>query len=158
MNLRQRDICGPPGMLSPHFRKEGAGVGVANLALKVGSENQRNGLVPCAKGEMSHTTVGWGRCILLCLLRTHLFLPTRKPFIWRTFLPSQHTALAANQRTPPLATWAKYNQLRTTKSLPCGLSHQNQRTTVNQGTRKARTADDHGSRPWKSHSAGEQKK
>lgn len=119
MNLRQRDICGLPGMLSPHFRKEGAGVGVANLALKVGSENQRNGLVPCAKGKVSHTIVGWGRCILLCLLRTHLFLPTRKPFIWRTFLPSQqHRALAANQRTPPLATWARYNPTQDNEKSP----------------------------------------
>ena len=55
----------------------------------------RNGGCLCAKGKASHTAAGCGRCILLCLLSSHLFLHKRKPFLGRTLLlPQQHAVLA----------------------------------------------------------------
>lgn len=103
-----------------------------------------------AKEEVSHTAVGCGRCVSLRLLRTHLVLPKRKPFIWRTFFPPhQHTVLAANQRAPPPATGTGHNPTQDKEESPRRFVQSEPRKTVNQGSCKARAADGHGSRPRK---------
>lgn len=52
-------------------------------AANLGPEGQRmvlrNGGRLCAKGKASHTAAGCGRCILLCLLSSCLFLHRESP-------------------------------------------------------------------------------
>lgn len=136
VNLSQRDSCGPPGRPSLSCRKKVGVGGVAGLAH--------------AKGEVSHTTVGRGKCMPLCLLRTHPVLPKRKPFVWRTFFPPhQHTVLAANQRTPPPATGTGGNPTQDKEESPLRFVPSEPRKTVSQGLCKAGAADGHGSCPRK---------
>lgn len=150
MNLRQTEICGPPGMLSPHFRKEGAGVGDTNLALKVSSRIREMGWCLVPKGRCHIPPwAGVGACC--CVFSEPIYSPLQEsPSFGEYSFPHNNTQRWLPIRGPhPWPPGQGRTQLRTTKSLPCGLSHQNQRTTVNQETCKARTTDDHGSRPWK---------